>query len=1427
LRISLGQRVIGGFTTAFILIAVIAAVAYWGTTRLVQSTDRVRASAATTLQVEQTFLHLQDVETGVRGYVITGDLAPYYTARGNVASDLEELRRMTANDPAQQTLVEELAGLAMTRIEVVDATLALRRDEGFEAAQGLLLTDQGEQIMDQIGVVVAHIQNYESARYAELSAGADSVAQLTTYVIIGGASLVLLVVLVAIASIRRQVSERQRAVADVELFFSLAVDMLCVADFEGHLERVNPAWAETLGWDTREILEQPYIDLVHPDDREATIAAATKLADGSAAAVSVECRFRCKDGSYRRFQWHAVSRAARRQIYAAGRDVTVERRAESTLRDSEAKHRTVVDNIVDGVIVIDERGIIESFNGSAERIFGYSSDEARGQNVSMLMPEPYHSEHDQYVQTYTNGGPKKIIGIGREVEGRRKDGEIFPLDLAVSEITLDGHRAFVGIPRDISERKRAEEAAFRTGELLKAATMESTADGILVTSLTSGVLYYNSRFLKMWGIPAEVLESKDLEQIAKMVFVQVEDTESFGRAAADLIGTLEESEAVFALKDGRVVEFYSRPLLDAEGVAGRVWSCRDITEREQSAAALRESEERFRSLVQNGSDVITVIDADGKIVYASPSSERLMGYSPAELQGVQLVTLVHPEDISMAVKALVNVAGAPGVHRAAVLRIRHKDGRWRWIETEANNLLDNPAVAGIVHNSRDITERKAVEDALRESEERFRSLTENTLDLICELQPDGRFSYVSPNYVETLGYEPAELLGTSAMDWIHADDRPKVIETIGLALAAAANAPTSIDPDDHQSLADSTGVTTDTEVSSATFRFRHANGSWLWFESTGKLVMSPAQEPKLVIVSREISRRLEAEEAVRRSEERFRSLVQNASDLITVIDPATKLLYQSPSSAHVLGYEPLEMQGAQLVRFVHPDDLTVLLNFIREVLKTSGEALSIELRLLHKDGSWRAVEIVGSDQRADAGIGGIVLNIRDVGERKALEEQLRQQAFSDVLTGLANRARFTDHLEHGLLRARRERTVVAVVFLDLDDFKSVNDSLGHAAGDALLIAVAGRLRESVRPGDTVARFGGDEFAVLLEDASGAGEVLRVAERIVEALRVPFEVEGRQRFARASLGVSLSTSGQIDGDDLMRNADVAMYVAKGRGKGRYELYAESMHDALMERVDLLSDLQEAIAGASEFVVHYQPVLRLETGEIVGMEALVRWQHPERGLLPPDQFISLAEESGAILPLGRWVLEQACHQVRTWQSQHASTPRLTVAVNVSVRQLQHAGFLQEVREALEGSGLDPGDLVLEITESVMMQDVETTIARLRELKSLGVRLAIDDFGTGYSSLSYLQQFPLDILKIDKAFVSTVNQGDDGSDLTRAIVQIAKTLGLETVAEGIEQLDQLAVLRSLGCDLGQGYYFARPLSPVQMDAYLASAARGRRAA
>ncbi len=443
--------------------------------------------------------------------------------------------------------------------------------------------------------------------------------------------------------------------------------------------------------------------------------------------------------------------------------------------------------------------------------------------------------------------------------------------------------------------------------------------------------------------------------------------------------------------------------------------------------------------------------------------------------------------------------------------------------------------------------------------------------------------------------------------------------------------------------------------------------------------------------------------------------------------------------------------------------------------------------------------------------------MRDVSERKALEDELKHQAFHDSLSGLANRALFLDRLEHALARAARSQSLLAVLFLDLDDFKLVNDSFGHAAGDDLLVAVAGRLTKSLRVGDTAARFGGDEFAVLLEEVSGFEEANQVAERIITALRVPLTVEDHQVQVHASIGIAVSPAGAEGPAELLQAADVAMYSAKSRGKGRYEVYQPALQQAVLERLERTADLQRAV-DRQEFVVHYQPIVTLDgNATINGVEALVRWRHPERGLLLPKEFIPLAEDTGLIIPLGRWVLLEACQQARQWQLNHKLSDAFHVSVNISARHFAHDGLVEDVSNALKAGGLDPGSLVLEITESVLVQDADSVIARMLELKLLGVSFAIDDFGTGYSSLSYLKRFPIDILKVDKSFVDDVGESEDSGALAEAIVQLGNTLNLQTVGEGIEQVRQVEGLRSLGCQFGQGFYFAKPLRAEQIDELL----------
>ncbi|MEX0749194.1 MAG: EAL domain-containing protein [Dehalococcoidia bacterium] len=566
---------------------------------------------------------------------------------------------------------------------------------------------------------------------------------------------------------------------------------------------------------------------------------------------------------------------------------------------------------------------------------------------------------------------------------------------------------------------------------------------------------------------------------------------------------------------------------------------------------------------------------------------------------------------------------------------------------------------------------------------------------------------------------------------------------------------------------------------------------------------------------------------LRQSEERFRSLVQNSSDLITVIESDTTVTYQSPSIARVLGHTAGDIIGKKLSALVHIDDVSRTLAALHDAINNDGVATA-EARMRHADGSWRHIEMIGTDQRATAAIGGFVLNMRDVSERKSLEQQLRYQALHDPLTKLANRTRFGDRLDHALLRNERTGHHVAVLFMDLDNFKAVNDSLGHTAGDKLLTDVAERVERCLRPGDTVARLGGDEFAILIDDVETIEAPLAVTERVFEALSAPFELEGKELSVRASMGIALSNDGResVDADSLLRDADVAMYVAKSRGKGRYEVFEQSMKQSILERLELLADLQRAVER-DEFVLQYQPIFLIESGTLFGLEALVRWNHPRRGLIPPTEFITLAEDSGAILELGKWVLREACRQAQAWRDAQPRATEWTISVNVSVRQLQNPQFVSEVAQALDDSRLEPQRLILEITESVMMQDVPSMMERLNELKSLGLRLAIDDFGTGYSSLSYLREFPFDLLKIDKAFIDDLGTTTERKDLTRAIIELGKTLDLQLVAEGIESGDQVSRLTSLDCSLGQGFYFAEPLDASAVEALLGAPGESEAAA
>jgi diguanylate cyclase (GGDEF)-like protein/PAS domain S-box-containing protein len=551
------------------------------------------------------------------------------------------------------------------------------------------------------------------------------------------------------------------------------------------------------------------------------------------------------------------------------------------------------------------------------------------------------------------------------------------------------------------------------------------------------------------------------------------------------------------------------------------------------------------------------------------------------------------------------------------------------------------------------------------------------------------------------------------------------------------------------------------------------------------------------------------------SAQRFQALVQASGDVISIVSPDGRIRFQSPSCKQVFGYDPEKRVGAKMTELVHPDDLQrVAADFERAVAEPGSSVVS-ECRLRHADGSWIYTETRMTNLIDVPAVGGVVLNTRDTTERHTLEAELRHQAFHDSLTGLANRDLFANRIEHALTSSKRDGCTIAVLYCVMDGFGRLNESLGYTTADTALVMVAERLRTCVRGQDTVARLGGNEFGMLLDRLTSPADATMAMERIMATLRQPLALPAASVEMQPQIGIAIAVAGNDTADDLLRNSSLAVRTARVY-EGGYALFDPEMHADAIRHLEMESQLREAIEK-SQFVLYYQPTIDLQTGRLTGVEALVRWQHPRRGLVPPMEFIPLAEESGLIVELGRWTIQEACRQVREWQKAVPADEPIAINVNLSARQLRHPNIVRDIADVLDDTGLLPSRLILEITESVLMADTSATLNRLFQLKSLGVRLAVDDFGTGYSSFAYLRRFPVDILKIDKSFVDGVATEPTASALVDAMIRIGKTLHLETVAEGVEHVEQADRLRTLQCDIGQGYLFSRPVGADAITAML----------
>jgi len=570
----------------------------------------------------------------------------------------------------------------------------------------------------------------------------------------------------------------------------------------------------------------------------------------------------------------------------------------------------------------------------------------------------------------------------------------------------------------------------------------------------------------------------------------------------------------------------------------------------------------------------------------------------------------------------------------------------------------------------------------------------------------------------------------------------------------------------------------------------------------------------------------------------FQLITENAADMIAVVDKDGRRVYISPAYQKTLGYCPSELKATSSLEQVHPDDRARVIE-AAEKAKITGRGERLEYRILHKDGTWRVLESTSNVIHSPEGAtDGLVIVNRDITERKRAEETLARHAFYDDLTGLPNRSLFLERLGRASAASlRRAGYKFAVLFIDIDQFKVVNDSLGHGAGDALLLQIAQRLAD---PGEessdlgqdistqapilnsTLARPGGDEFAILAEDLNDPSDAVRMAERLQKKLATPFDLEGHQIVVTASIGIVFGNAKGCNAEDLLRDGEIAMYRAKQAGKARCEVFDNRMHTQAVTRLQLESDLRKAV-DLGEFQVYYQPIVSLRNGRILGFEALSRWQRPE-GIVMPGDFIAVADETGLILPINRQLLLEACRQVRAWQELFPGNPPLSIAVNVTPRQFARPGLAAEIGQVLEQTGLNPGSVDLEITETIAMADAARSVIVLAELKALGARLSIDDFGTGYSSLSRLQRFPVDTLKIDRAFISRIESDAETHEIVRTVVMLAHNLGLEVVAEGVETAEQLELLKHIGCEMAQGYLFSKPVRPEIIQQLLLDQQSGR---
>jgi diguanylate cyclase (GGDEF)-like protein/PAS domain S-box-containing protein len=1181
-----------------------------------------------------------------------------------------------------------------------------------------------------------------------------------------------------IISVYSEISDLKRA-EEENRFHKHIVDAVgqavVVSNTEGHITYWNKAAEEIYGWTAEEAIGQLVFNVLAASHDTQRARGITELV-GSGITWSGESPVKRKDGT--EFPAYFTVSPIRDTegeivgIIGVSHDISDRKEYERQIEF----HKIMLDAVGQTIVTTDMNRVITYWSKGAEQALGWAADEVLGRPIADIAPAAHLKEEA--------GELHKAVREGQTWTGefpiRRKDGSTFPavVNLAPVNLADQGTVGVIGVYTDVSELKQTEEELRLHKHML-----DAVGQAVCATDGDLRVTYWNRAAEDLFGyrtseaIGMHLLdfmppESDSMQQAVHVIDIVARE----GGWTGEMFTYHKDGNAIAALVS-------VSPILGEEHQqVGMIVSMADISMRKQIEEALKESNEQIAEILETMGDGFFSIDQNWNFTYVNQQGESFLKRSREELLGKNLWDQ-FPGAQEQAFFEMYRHTFETGETTSF---IEYYPYLGTWFEVQTFRSRDQLSVF-----FRDVTERREREIALREAEQRYRTLVEQlpAVTYIADADDVGKITYVSPQVEQMLGYSNEFWLSDEYF-WhglLHPDDYDYVIEQ------------------------DRVTARNGVEHFSHEYRLRASDGTYRWIRDTATLIRDIDDNPSYWQgLSYDITEEKRAERAIQENEQRFRSLFEYHPDAVFSIDRSGRVLSSNPAFETMTGYTASRNNALQFVDLVVPEDQERVRKRFNDT--HLGNPKSFRAGLMNARESRLELNLTTIPIIVDEDIVGVHVVAQDVTIHQELENQLAHQAYHDALTGLPNRNLFQNRLTERLDEARRRHNQFAVLFFDLDDFKVINDSLGHSAGDQLLIEVAARVQTCIRANDLLARLGGDEFTLLLEHIESEAEAVAIADRIAEVLDDPFDIDEHEVFATTSIGIAIGNSNSPSAEDILRNADLAMYEAKNSGKDRYAIFEPSMNSRAWLRLTLETEIRRGIPR-DEFVVYYQPIVDLTTGDLDGVEALVRWNHPERGFLTPKEFISVAEQSGLILPLGRWIIREAAAQLRDWQSLMPDGKQLRLSLNLSPKQYQHPRLIEELTRTLRNVELDPRLITLEITESIAMGDSPDTIHTLQQLKDVGVRLALDDFGTGFSALSYLRRFPIDIIKIDQTFVSGLGIDPEDTSIVRAVMAASLAMNLEVTAEGIESVDQLSMLQELGCQFGQGYLFAHALSPDEM--------------